>query len=135
MERFFKENDPDKNYAGLRRIGDPNDGTAVWTKVADNEVEAKLAERAAQRLEEDGRRDDFIREASSDGAQKYQLSTTKPGQIDSASGPETSEPASPVTPPKKTSSSTQLEAELQEMKKQMEQMKKANAGGCNCVVA
>ena len=52
LERFFKDNDPDKKYAGLRRIGDPNDGAAVWTKVDEDDVDAKLAKRAEQRREE-----------------------------------------------------------------------------------
>ena len=47
---------------------------------------------------------------------------------------ETSEPASPVTPPKKASSSTPREAESQETEDQMEPKKNATAG-CNCVVA
>ena len=61
--RFFNENDADKKYAGLRRIGDPNDGTAIWTKVAKDDVEAKLAERAKLRLEEeDFRRKGLVQE-------------------------------------------------------------------------
>ena len=42
-----------KSYAGLRRIGDPKKGTAIWTKVAEDKVDAKLAERAEQRRAED----------------------------------------------------------------------------------
>ena len=50
LERFFKDYDTDKNYAGLRRIGDPNDGTAVWTRLTDPvAVKDALAKRAKER--------------------------------------------------------------------------------------
>ena len=51
LEAFFAENDPDKDYAGLRRIGD-EDGTAVWTLLTDpEEVKAAIenAPRSAER--------------------------------------------------------------------------------------
>ena len=43
------------NFAGLQRIGDPEDGTALWTKLTDlNDIEDALRERA-QRKEEEGK--------------------------------------------------------------------------------
>ena len=39
-------------YAGLRRIGDPNDGTAVWTKLKGDKFEQALTERTEQWLAE-----------------------------------------------------------------------------------
>ena len=52
LHRFFGEHDKDKGYAGLRRIGN-DDGTALWTLVKEEEVTAKLAERAKERQEEE----------------------------------------------------------------------------------
>ena len=39
-------------YAGLRRIGNPEDGTALWTRVPDEKVAQKLEERTKRRIEE-----------------------------------------------------------------------------------
>jgi len=52
LKRFFEEHSEAENYAGLRRIGDPNDGTAVWTTLDEKDVDTKLAERAEQRRTE-----------------------------------------------------------------------------------
>jgi len=52
LQRFFEEHDKDKGYAGLRRIGN-DDGTALWTLIKEEEVTAKLAERAKERQEEE----------------------------------------------------------------------------------
>ena len=61
LEAFFKENDSDKDYAGLRRIGD-EDGTAVWTLLTDPEkVKAALEARAQERREETKRRDEYVK--------------------------------------------------------------------------
>ena len=56
LQRFFEEHDKDKGYAGLRRIGN-DDGTALWTLIKEEEVTAKLAERAKERQQEEQRRD------------------------------------------------------------------------------
>ena len=62
LEAFFKENDSDKDYAGLRRIGD-EDGTAVWTLLTDpEEIKAAIEKRAAQRRAEARRRDERFQE-------------------------------------------------------------------------
>ena len=62
LEAFFKEKDSDKDYAGLRRIGD-EDGTAVWTLLTDpEEVKAAIEKRAAQRRAEARRRDERFQE-------------------------------------------------------------------------
>ena len=50
---FFAEKDRDGEYAGLRRIGDPSDGTAVWTLLTDPE-EVKAMVR--WQLEDQGKR-------------------------------------------------------------------------------
>ena len=61
LKEFFEANPKAKNYAGLRRIGDPNDGTAIWTKVKDEDLEATLEVRAAERLaEEKLRREELV---------------------------------------------------------------------------
>ena len=61
LERFFKENDSDKLYAGLRRVGDPNDGTAVWTRLGGDKFKDALSERAKQwRVEEELRRKEIF---------------------------------------------------------------------------
>ena len=60
---FFAEKDRDGEYAGLRRIGDPSDGTAVWTLLTDpEEVKAAIEKRAAQRQAEARRRDERFQE-------------------------------------------------------------------------
>ena len=59
LQRFFKEHDKDKGYAGLRRIAD-EDGTAVWTLLKETEVAAQLERRARERREEEQRRDDLF---------------------------------------------------------------------------
>ena len=59
LQRFFKEHDGDKGYAGLRRIAD-EDGTAVWTLLKETEVAAQLERRARERREEEQRRDDLF---------------------------------------------------------------------------
>ena len=65
LEAFFKEKDSDKDYAGLRRIGD-EDGTAVWTLLTDpEEVKAAIEKRAAQR--QAARRRDEIEERARRG--------------------------------------------------------------------
>ena len=60
LEDFFSTYDKKRDYAGLRRIGDPNDGTAVWTRLTDpKEVKAALEARARERREETKRRDEY----------------------------------------------------------------------------
>ena len=60
---FFAEKDRDGEYAGLRRIGDPSDGTAVWTLLTDpEEVKAAIEKRAAQRRAEARRHDERFQE-------------------------------------------------------------------------
>ena len=54
LQRFFKEHDGDKGYAGLRRIAD-EDGTAVWTLLKETEVAAQLERRTRERREEERR--------------------------------------------------------------------------------
>ena len=62
LKAFFKDKDPDQEYAGLRRIGD-EDGTAVWTLLTDpEEVKAAIEKRAAQRRAEARRRDERFQE-------------------------------------------------------------------------
>ena len=59
LQRFFKEHDKDKGFAGLRRIAD-EDGTAVWSILKEAEVAAQLEKRAGERCEEERRRDDLF---------------------------------------------------------------------------
>jgi DNA-binding transcriptional MerR regulator len=62
LEAFYANYDPDREYAGLRRIGD-EDGTAVWTLLTDpEEVKAAIEKRAAQRRAEARRRDERFQE-------------------------------------------------------------------------
>ena len=49
LEQFFKKYDEKEKYAGLRRIGNPEDGTALWTRVPNEQVAAKLSERTERR--------------------------------------------------------------------------------------
>ena len=57
--KFFEKEDEDGDYAGLRRIGDPNDGTAVWTRLTDPvAVKDALAKRAKEQNAERKRGED-----------------------------------------------------------------------------
>ena len=56
LKKFFEAQREPENYAGLRRIGDPNDGTAVWTRLTDpKEVKDALEKRAKERNAEQKR--------------------------------------------------------------------------------
>ena len=69
LEAFFAEYDKERNYAGLRRIGDPSDGTAVWTLLTDpEEVKGALEARARERREETKRRDEYVKELMDNAA-------------------------------------------------------------------
>ena len=62
LAAFYAKEDPEREYAGLRRIGD-EDGTAVWTLLTDpEEVKAVIEKRAAQRRAEARRRDERFQE-------------------------------------------------------------------------
>eukprot|EP00984_Skeletonema_dohrnii_P005207 scaffold1824_cov104-Skeletonema_dohrnii-CCMP3373.AAC.7 len=53
---FLEKEDPGRNFAGLNRIGDPEEGTALWTMLTDpGDIDRKLEERRRQRKEEDQR--------------------------------------------------------------------------------
>ena len=51
LKKFFEDNDENETYAGLRRIADDNDGTALWTCVPEDKVAQKLEERIKRRKE------------------------------------------------------------------------------------
>ena len=55
LQRLFKEHDKDEGYAGLRRIADVEDGSAVWTILKETEVTTQLEKRAKERREEERR--------------------------------------------------------------------------------
>ena len=66
---FLKKNDPglkdgkSGDFAGLHRIGDPNDGTALWTALTDpKDIEKALKERAEERKAEQRKQDENVRE-------------------------------------------------------------------------
>lgn len=68
---FLQKHDPslkqggkEGDFAGLQRIGDPNDGTSLWTKLTDKtEIAEALKMRSEQRQREERREDDeFARE-------------------------------------------------------------------------
>jgi len=52
LEAFFAEHDAKEDYAGLHKVWEDDDGTAVWTALPDEEVNAALETRAAERREE-----------------------------------------------------------------------------------
>ena len=71
LEEFFKTYDKKRDYAGLRRIGDPSDGTAVWTRLTDpEEVKAAIEKRAAQRRAEMKRHDALVEAALDESIQR-----------------------------------------------------------------
>eukprot|EP00984_Skeletonema_dohrnii_P002429 scaffold836_cov77-Skeletonema_dohrnii-CCMP3373.AAC.3 len=64
FQDFMKKNDPglkegkSGNFAGLQRIGDPEEGTALWTTLTDQSaIESALKERKKQREEEERKQD------------------------------------------------------------------------------
>ena len=57
---FFEKYDKDKGYAGLRRIADHEDGTAVWTVLKETEVAEQLEKRARERREEEQRHEKIL---------------------------------------------------------------------------
>ena len=66
---FLKKHDPglknngNGNFAGLQRIGDPEDGTALWTRLTDeDEIKSALETRAKQREEEFREHVEHVRE-------------------------------------------------------------------------
>ncbi len=68
---FMKENDPglkenkSGNFAGLQRIGDPEEGTALWTTLTDPaDIENALKKRAEQRKEEQLKHDEHVKETA-----------------------------------------------------------------------
>ena len=72
LKKFFEAQREPENYAGLRRIGDPNDGTAVWTRLTDPvEVRDALEKRAKERNAERKRCEDayatYLREKAAGG--------------------------------------------------------------------
>jgi len=97
LEAFFAEKDASKGYAGLRRIGDPSDGTAIWTVVADENVEAKLAERGEQRRLEERRHDEYMEDlmAKAAGDERFQELMDN---ADAGSAGETGAAAAATTP-------------------------------------
>jgi hypothetical protein len=105
LKQFFERYDKDGNYAGLRRIGDPNDGTAIWTRVAEDDVEAKIAERARQRLQE-----------KIVGLEATIERDRTPDQPDIADAPTVAddEPTSPVTPTSDAASRNQKFAKVED---------------------
>ena len=53
LEKFLAKEDPRGTYAGLQKVGDDSDGTAVWTTLTDpEEVQEALKTRAASRRAE-----------------------------------------------------------------------------------
>ena len=66
---FMNKHDPDLkagksgDFAGLQRIGDPEDGTALWTTLTDpKDIEDALKERARYREEEEQRQSEYDKE-------------------------------------------------------------------------
>ncbi|KAL1499022.1 hypothetical protein AB1Y20_013538 [Prymnesium parvum] len=53
LQKFFEANDKQGRFAGLQRIGDPENGTALWTTLSDpKQVKLALEERTRQREQE-----------------------------------------------------------------------------------
>ena len=53
LEKFLAKEDPRSTYAGLQKVGDETEGTAVWTTLTDpREVQEALKARAASRRAE-----------------------------------------------------------------------------------
>ena len=107
LKRLLEKQDPDKNFAGLERIGDPSDGTAVWTLLEDPaKVTAALETRAAERREAEKRSGAFITRLLDDAESESQRK-----QLSAAEAPPEAadEPASPVTPTKASADQSQVD--------------------------
>uniref|UniRef100_A0A7S3ZY23 Calmodulin n=1 Tax=Pelagomonas calceolata TaxID=35677 RepID=A0A7S3ZY23_9STRA len=87
LEAFYAKYDPDREYAGLRRIGDPSDGTAVWTLLTDpEEVKAAIEKRAAQRRAEARRHDERFQELMDNAEAGAPAAATTPAMPIAAAG-------------------------------------------------
>ena len=62
LQRFFEKEDPERGYAGLRRVGG-EDGAALWTLLEGEEVATQLEKRARERREEERERDELVKRA------------------------------------------------------------------------
>eukprot|EP00984_Skeletonema_dohrnii_P008410 scaffold3085_cov91-Skeletonema_dohrnii-CCMP3373.AAC.3 len=76
---FLKTNDPglkegkNGHFAGLQRIGDPEDGTALWTALTDRaDIENALKERTKQRKEEQLKRNEHIKKMAVEEIKKLE---------------------------------------------------------------
>jgi len=76
---FLKKNDPglsDGNsgdFAGLQRIGDPEDGTALWTALTDQaDIENALKKRTKQREEEQLKHNEHIKKMAGEKIKKLE---------------------------------------------------------------
>ncbi len=106
LEAFFAEHDKERSYAGLRRIGDPSDGTAVWTLLTDPaKVKEALEARAQERREEARRRDKHMKDlmakaAGDDCADAGSVSADAGGSDDTGAAGDTGAAAAttPTTP-------------------------------------
>ena len=66
MEQFFEKHPKSNGWAGLRRIGNPEDGTALWTRVPNEQVAAKLSERTERRRAKKHLQDEHLKEKKLD---------------------------------------------------------------------
>eukprot|EP00984_Skeletonema_dohrnii_P026513 scaffold15875_cov72-Skeletonema_dohrnii-CCMP3373.AAC.3 len=80
---FLKEKDPGLkggkggDFAGLQRIGDPEDGTALWTTLTDRaDIENALKERTKQREEEQLKHNEQIKKMALEEVKKLEEGTS-----------------------------------------------------------
>eukprot|EP00984_Skeletonema_dohrnii_P026510 scaffold15874_cov77-Skeletonema_dohrnii-CCMP3373.AAC.5 len=86
---FLKKNDPglkdgkSGDFAGLQRIGDPEDGTALWTILTDPvDIESALKERAKQREEEQLKQNEQIKKMAVEEIRKSEEGEGASGLIE-----------------------------------------------------
>ena len=136
LKKFFEAQPEPENYAGLRRIGDPNDGTAVWTRLTDPvEVKDALEKRAKERSAETEQSEKLFSELL-DKSENPTGKADEPtrGQVDE----EATAPAPASAVPKKEGdpeeTQTVSQEQIKELEERLNKLETANAS-CKCAIA
>eukprot|EP00985_Skeletonema_marinoi_P021645 scaffold13386_cov154-Skeletonema_marinoi.AAC.2 len=89
FQDFLKEKDPglsggkSGDFAGLQRIGDPEDGTALWTALTDQaDIENALKKRTKQREEEQLKQNEHIKKMAVEEIRKSEEGEGASGLIE-----------------------------------------------------
>ncbi|KAK1734313.1 hypothetical protein QTG54_015080 [Skeletonema marinoi] len=83
FQDFLKESGKSGDFAGLQRIGDPEDGTALWTALTDQaDIENALKKRTKQRKEEELKQNEHIKKMAVEEIRKSEEGEGASGLIE-----------------------------------------------------